>query len=593
MHEVHGRRRRARLELALASIIAAGGALLLQATLDGKSELAAAPAATVDTVHDHTAHDHTTLANDGAEPSFTVDGQVVAFDESLPHSHEVDLSDPAETPGTIPADEPERGLVYEGIVPASVEVCDSLLQIEQPEGAPPICTHGPDAAPAGVDVTEHQTAAALDAAAAAAAATDGIECIGDGSSGARVQVLYVRESATASRFAAQRPNLVTWTEGIESIVSASATQTGGARHVRFVTTPDCSLDIKEVVLSTTGADSFNNTINELKAAGYNRSDRKYLLWTDANVYCGIGTMYHDARSALSNPNNGYAASYARADSGCWSSHTAAHELIHNMGGVQPSAPHGTPQGHCSDEYDVMCYDDDGAGAVRMTVVCPDRANENLLDCGWDDYFNTNPTPGSWLALNWNVANSSWLQTAAGTALPTTTTTAPPTTTTTRPTTTTTTRPPTTTTTVRPTTTTTRPPITTTTVRPTTTTTRPPATTTTVRPTTTTTRPTTTTTAPRNGVTIRGNLYGQARTTSFPITMGPGTATATFSYVTSTGRTPLAKVELLNPSGQVIATRVITTSGDVFNMTVPARGAYNWRLTVSGLQSLTLNIQYPR
>ena len=216
MQHVQGTRRRARLELALASIVAAGGALFLQASLDGKAEFSAAPVATFDTVHDHSTHDHGT-PDDGSGATFSVDGQAVTFDESVPQDHGVDVSDPAETPGTIPADEPERGLVYDGIVPASVEVCDSLLQVEQPEGAPPICTHGPDAAPRGVDVTEPRTAAALDAAAAAESATAGIECIGDGTSGARVQVLYVRELGTTSRFAAQRPNLETWTAGIESI----------------------------------------------------------------------------------------------------------------------------------------------------------------------------------------------------------------------------------------------------------------------------------------------------------------------------------------------------------------------------------------
>ena len=140
------------------------------------------------------------------------------------------------------------------------------------------------------------------------------------------------------------------------------------QRLRFVTDSDCRLDVARVTLTTLGDDSFSVMRAELVARGFNRTDRKYLVWVDAAVgICGLGA-------------------------------------------VQPDARHPSAAWHCTDEADVMCYDDDGGGPTVMTTICPPE-HEALLDCSDDDCFNTSPPAGNYLATHWNTASSSFLQRA--------------------------------------------------------------------------------------------------------------------------------------------------------------------------------------
>jgi hypothetical protein len=86
-----------------------------------------------------------------------------------------------------------------------------------------------------------------------------------------------------------------------------------------------------------------------------------------------------------------------------------HEVTHNLGGVQRSAPHTSGAWHCTDEFDVMCYDDGGT-PQRQKIAC--RARSGMLvgayDCNQDDYFNPSPAPGSYLASHLNVYDSAFL-----------------------------------------------------------------------------------------------------------------------------------------------------------------------------------------
>ena len=168
--------------------------------------------------------------------------------------------------------------------------------------------------------------------------------------------------------------------------------------------------IPEVVVPAGALSNFDATIDAVEARGYKRPDRKYLMFADARRLCGIGTYYEDTRTS-GNANDGRYASYSRVDRDCWSSayhSTAAHELVHNLGGVLESAPNATVYGHCTDEADLMCYVD--GPDVKMRSVCG-SAQEQLLDCRHDDYFHTAPAAGSYLATSWNTARSSFLDTS--------------------------------------------------------------------------------------------------------------------------------------------------------------------------------------
>lgn len=248
-------------------------------------------------------------------------------------------------------------------------------------------------------------------------------CVGTGTDGRRVEMLYVHGQGTGD-LAGLRATFEAYSRSIVGTFVASSQ--GQYRAPRLATTPDCRLLIADVTVSAAALSSFDTMIDELVTHGFNRGDRKYHAWVDANAYCGIGTVYEDDRPGSENWNN-QGPSYARSDRGCWG-YAEVHEIAHNLGAVQLSAPNSTGALHSRDEHDVMSYADGGPKG-QMVVLCPEPVGEDRLDCRGDDYFS--PAPSGYLASHWNVASSAWLATTAGTVPPTTVpptpTTVPPTT----------------------------------------------------------------------------------------------------------------------------------------------------------------------
>jgi hypothetical protein len=328
----------------------------------------------------------------------------------------------ARTP--VPQNRPEFGLIYDDLR-SSVESDNCGAKFVLPDGT---CTHGPDPLPPGADInidTPPIPRERINPNAPQAV------CDGDGTNGKRVQVLYVRASDKADRYSQYLDSIRQWVADMDNYFDLSAQKTGGTLRLRFVTDANCNVVVGNAVVGTTGDDTFSNTINAVKALGYNLANRKYLMFVDAGVYCGIAQLANDDRASADNVNN-VATMYGRVDnvSGCWNARVAAHELMHTLGAVQDSAPNttnglnGSSGGHCTDEYDIMCYSDAGGGLPPMNYLCP-SSQEYRFDCNDDDYFSANPPSGSYLATHWNTAKSGFALPGNGAVATPTQTSIPP------------------------------------------------------------------------------------------------------------------------------------------------------------------------
>lgn len=275
-----------------------------------------------------------------------------------------------------------------------------------------------------------------------------------------VKVVYAYPTDRANRFSQFADAIQANVAAIERFMSA---QSGGTRDVRFDMGTDCGagyVDIATVALA--GPRS-----NYVDANGNGRIDLiddevanalgsptgvpvNYLVvgeslgTNDCNCVRGTGMEWNDSSKAgAAHAQGGLAAVVWGPDGGAapgagpWVPLLFLHETTHTFGGVQSDAPHATLYGHCTDEWDVMCYDD--GSNMALSYVCPKLSGDidESYDCGRDDYFNPSPAPGSYLATHWNVYDSTFLETPGEQPAPVTptqqTTAPPPTTTQTAPT----------------------------------------------------------------------------------------------------------------------------------------------------------------
>jgi hypothetical protein len=305
--------------------------------------------------------------------------------------------------------------------------CGALTELRLPGGRF-ACSHGADPPPRGVDIHrrfESGKARAglllpdknIDQRTAGAGA--GYErCFGDGKSGARVQAIYARASDHSDQYDTVVPYIRKWATEADAVFMGSAAAAGAVRHIRWLHDANCQPVIDHVVLSPSGDDDLTRTLAELSALGYNDPNRKYVVWMDANEMCGISSYYEDDRPGGENFNNGNPiapSTVSRIDNGCWGlgsqgESIEAHEIMHALGSVMPTAPHSTVLGHCTDDADRMCYKDDLT--IKVSTVCA-SSEEALFDCRKDDYFNAAAAPAGYLAGHWNTARSAFLSTTDG------------------------------------------------------------------------------------------------------------------------------------------------------------------------------------
>jgi hypothetical protein len=141
--------------------------------------------------------------------------------------------------------------------------------------------------------------------------------------------------------------------------------------------------------------------------------RDFLVYADTlyagDGVSGVATLYNDDRPGPENWSNTGGQFAFVFSFGSSRRTTAQHELGHNLGAVQDSAPHSTLAGHCFERYDVMCYADGGTkGQTSDLVTNCNTPSQPAWDCGADDYFHPNPPVGSYLASHWNLYDSVYL-----------------------------------------------------------------------------------------------------------------------------------------------------------------------------------------
>ena len=344
---------------------------------------------------------------------------------------------PGSDPGIQEPDNTARGLIYNGKKEATKGPCKGTIDTGEVNNAGlEICTH-PDPGPEGVDVREREKHVDADLAAqvandtkhppqtadSAAIAPDTLltggadvgsanslnavtpvnwPCIGTGTDGYRVQMVYAYTSGAANRINTLRPGYEAIARRINAVFHNSGIASGAVRNIRYVTNSACTLSIPTVAITGNLSDRVN-VVNQLKSHGFSASSRKYLVLLDGGSPCGYGDFSLDPQPGQANASNS-GPNYGLVWHPCWN-YGEPHEMMHTLGAVLSGSPYSTGATHCYDQHDVMCYQDTSGHA--MIQRCTNAIYIWRFDCGQDTYFKAVGASG-WLYSHWNTADSRFL-----------------------------------------------------------------------------------------------------------------------------------------------------------------------------------------
>ena len=255
-----------------------------------------------------------------------------------------------------------------------------------------------------------------------------------------IKVIYAYPTDVGNRLSTYGPVIQS---GVKTITERMAYESGNTKSFRFdlgTAAGSQCVDIQTIALAGTASSylaisgqTFSLLRSELSAKAGGSGTRNYLVYADGISVPGVAgeaQVRSDDTTAGSAHRTGglWAMLYGRGGTDFYGSgtsfppgttsrlhvDTAIHEISHNLGAVQRSAPNRSASWHCTDEMDILCYDDDGSGGFSTNVACSSTTGQ-LFDCNQDDYFNPSPAPGSYLATHWNLFNSVFLCTVTSCA----------------------------------------------------------------------------------------------------------------------------------------------------------------------------------
>ena len=319
--------------------------------------------------------------------------------------------------------------------------------------AAPAAAHGIEGAITHRDTREELAFVDVAATAATAAVPDALpyDWCGDArttddtardalpASSPRFKIVYAHPADRPDRFAEWRDAL----QGNVALIQRFlASQSGGAKALRVDMGTSCGAQFVDIqVVHLTGprslyVDNFSAIVREveprlgqtggprnaviladtLNGGGYDYGLGENVLGTAGDRHGAANVHNYGGFASVLFSRDGLPAPGAGARN--WWPEGFLHEMSHNLGAVQWTAPHSTQPagfnlpryGHCWQGADVMCYTEDAGAAHAMQYDCPrvGGAIPQAYDCGRDDYFNPAPPAGSYLATHWNVYDSAFL-----------------------------------------------------------------------------------------------------------------------------------------------------------------------------------------